>query len=78
VARYLGDGLPGSCTKVVLAHLSLTNNHPELARMAAETALGKRGRTDVRLELPASDGTDWLEAGRADGGDRPSGQMRLW
>jgi phosphoribosyl 1,2-cyclic phosphodiesterase len=40
VARYLGDGLPRSCTTVVLAHLSLTNNHPELARMAAETALG--------------------------------------
>jgi phosphoribosyl 1,2-cyclic phosphodiesterase len=77
VARYLGDGLPASCGTLVLAHLSLTNNHPELARMSAEAALRGCGRGDVRLELTGPDGTDWLEAREGEDA-KPRGQMRLW
>jgi len=78
VARYLADGLPGSCGTLVLAHLSLTNNHPEVARMVSEAALRGSGRADVRLELSGPDGTEWIEAGGADAGAKPLGQMRLW
>lgn len=76
VARYLADGLPGSCGTLVLAHLSLTNNHPELVRMTADAALRGCGRADVRLELTGPDGTGWIEAGGA--AAKPLGQMRLW
>jgi phosphoribosyl 1,2-cyclic phosphodiesterase len=79
VARYLGDGLGESCRTVVLAHLSQKNNHPELARMAAEESLRRRGRTEVRLELTDAEGTDWMEVrpSRPNGHRRP-GQLRLF
>jgi phosphoribosyl 1,2-cyclic phosphodiesterase len=57
VARYL-RGLPLECRTVVLAHLSRTNNHPELARMAAERALAASGRDNVRLTLAEPEGTE--------------------
>lgn len=60
VARYLGNGLGESCRTVVLAHLSQKNNHPEVARMAAEVALHRRGRTEVQLELTSPEGTGWI------------------
>src|SRR5262249_29612928 len=74
VARYLRDGLGDSCRTVVLAHLSQKCNHPELARMAAEESLRRRGRTEVRLELTGPEGTDWIDV-RASGpnGDPPPG-----
>jgi len=40
---------------LVLAHLSLTNNRPELARVAAETTLAALGRTEVRVLVAAQD-----------------------
>lgn len=61
VARYLGQGLGESCRTVVLAHLSQKNNHPEVARMSAESALARRGRTEVQLEVSSREGTGWLE-----------------
>ena len=63
VARYLGSGLGEACRTVVLGHLSQTNNHPEVARMAAEVALRRRGRTEVHLELTSADGTGWIPVG---------------
>jgi phosphoribosyl 1,2-cyclic phosphodiesterase len=60
VAAYLGAHLGDQCRTVVLAHLSRTNNHPEVARMAAEAALRRRGRTEVRLEIADPEGMDWL------------------
>jgi phosphoribosyl 1,2-cyclic phosphodiesterase len=76
VARYLERDLPGVCETVVLAHLSRNNNHPEVARMAAETALRGRGRGGVRLEMTGGDGTDWIDAGPV---PVPQvGQMRLF
>jgi phosphoribosyl 1,2-cyclic phosphodiesterase len=51
VARYLGSGLGPACRQVVLAHLSRTNNHPELALLSAERALLRAGRAEVRLSV---------------------------
>ena len=61
VSRYLARGLGEACRTVVLAHLSRSNNHPELARMCAETSLRRRGRTEVRLEVTGPEGTEWME-----------------
>ncbi len=63
VGRYLADGLGVVCRSVVLAHVSQTNNHPELVRMSAEQALVRRGRTEVSLTITGADGTDWIELG---------------
>ncbi len=62
VARYLAGGLGTRCRTLVLAHLSRTNNHPELCLMAAERALSVRGRSEVRLLLTSQEGTGWVEA----------------
>lgn len=79
VARFLAEGMGETCRTVVLAHLSQKNNHPELARMAADQALRRRGRTEVQLSLTGPDGTDWTEVSRP----RPEpekgpGQLRLF
>jgi phosphoribosyl 1,2-cyclic phosphodiesterase len=79
VARFLEAGLGEACRRVVLAHLSQKNNHPELALFAAETALRRGGRTDVALSLAAAEGTGWI----AVRSQRPvpagrGGQMRLF
>ena len=63
VARFLERGLAARCRRLVLAHLSQKNNHPELALMAAEPALARAGRGDVRLALAGAEGCDWVEAG---------------
>jgi phosphoribosyl 1,2-cyclic phosphodiesterase len=79
VARLLERGLGEDCRRVVLAHLSRKNNHPELALQAAEEALERAGRTAVEVALAAPDGTDWiaLRARRAPAGRRV-GQLRLF
>jgi len=61
VARYLGTGLASSCRKVVLAHISQKNNHPELAGMTAERALERRARKGVDLFLTTPDGSGWID-----------------
>ncbi|MFI5183260.1 MAG: MBL fold metallo-hydrolase, partial [Vicinamibacteria bacterium] len=78
VALYLEKGLPDACQVVVLAHLSRKNNHPEVARMAADAAIRRRRCGNVRLEMTGPEGTGWIEA---EGGRLPSpalGQMRLF
>jgi phosphoribosyl 1,2-cyclic phosphodiesterase len=60
VGRFLVGGLGEACRTLVLAHISQTNNHPELVQMTAETALRRRGRTEVKLELTRADGTAWI------------------
>jgi phosphoribosyl 1,2-cyclic phosphodiesterase len=47
LADFFADEYDGSASYIVLAHLSEQNNHPELARGAAESALGAR-RTLLR------------------------------
>ena len=79
VARYLGSALGETCRTIVLAHLSQKNNHPEVARMAAEVALRRRGRTEVQLELTSPEGTGWICVGvpRPEA-NAPSRQLRLF
>jgi len=44
VSEYLadGEGFDGRARYLVLAHISQENNHPEVVRLCAEEALGKR------------------------------------
>ncbi|MBV8208294.1 MAG: MBL fold metallo-hydrolase [Acidobacteria bacterium] len=42
LAEFLAGEYDGGAALVILAHLSEQNNHPELARRSAETALGPR------------------------------------
>ena len=52
LAEFFTTDYDGSAAFVVLAHLSEQNNHPELARSAAERALGMRpGLWGNRVEL---------------------------
>ena len=43
LAQFFGSDYDGKAAHLILAHLSEANNHPELARRAAERALGNRG-----------------------------------
>jgi phosphoribosyl 1,2-cyclic phosphodiesterase len=42
LAEFFVNNYDGSASYIVLAHLSEQNNHPEIARSAAEKALGRR------------------------------------
>jgi phosphoribosyl 1,2-cyclic phosphodiesterase len=79
VGRLLEKGLSAACRLVVLAHLSLRNNHPELALQAAEEALDRGGKRGVRVTLAPPEGTGWI-AVRAQGVavGRREGQLRLF
>lgn len=77
VGRFLGQGLGEACRTVVLAHLSQNNNHPELVRMSAEQALGRRGRSEVKVALTTSEGTDWMDVAAPEVPRGPK-QMRLF
>jgi phosphoribosyl 1,2-cyclic phosphodiesterase len=79
-SRYLARDLGEACRVVVLAHLSRQNNHPEVALMAAESALRRRGRTEVRVEVTGPEGTDWVEVGAAPPPAAPQApkQLRLF
>ena len=78
VASYLGRDLGLGCRTVILAHLSKTNNHPDVARMSAEAALRKRGRTEVRLEVTGENGTEWISLIAAAAPRRRPTQLRLF
>jgi phosphoribosyl 1,2-cyclic phosphodiesterase len=79
VGRLLEKGLGPRCRKVVLAHLSRKNNHPELALMSSEEALGRARRGDVRVTLDAPDGTGWIGVGAPRKTQAPAhGQLRLF
>mgnify|MGYP001766092616 CR=1 FL=1 len=78
-AGFLAKRLGSRCRTVVLAHLSEVNNHPEVARMAAEPALARAGRGDVRLEIATREGTGWIEIAAAQRvADADRRQFRLW
>jgi phosphoribosyl 1,2-cyclic phosphodiesterase len=78
VGRYLVADLPSACETVVLAHLSQKNNHAEVALMAAEGALERCGRTDVRIELTSREGIAWIPIGRGMAARPSAGQMTLF
>jgi phosphoribosyl 1,2-cyclic phosphodiesterase len=51
-AAFLGEEFDGAAQVLVLAHLSETNNHPEIARLSAEQALAQRTRREnTKLHL---------------------------
>jgi phosphoribosyl 1,2-cyclic phosphodiesterase len=54
LAEFLQQQYDGAATYLVLAHLSEANNHPEIARRAAELALGERHRLPGKRLLLAS------------------------
>ena len=78
VADYIVRGLGEACRTLVLAHLSRTNNHPELARMSAEHALRRRNRTEVRLEIAEPDGMDWIPVTAPPRAAKGPEQLRLF
>jgi len=45
-ADFLAEDFDGAAQVLVLAHLSETNNHPEIARLSAEQALAQRPRRE--------------------------------
>lgn len=78
VGRYLERGLGPGCRRVVLAHLSQTNNHPEIVLLAAEEALQRADRKGVALDLTGPAGTGWIAVGPTPSPPRGDGQMRLF
>lgn len=53
-SEFLSNEYDGGSQVLVLAHLSETNNHPELARLSAAEALERRGlRTELHLASQA-------------------------
>ncbi len=54
LADFLVNDYDGTAAFLVLAHLSQENNHPEIARRAAERALGRRPDRLARTLLLAS------------------------
>jgi phosphoribosyl 1,2-cyclic phosphodiesterase len=61
LAQFFTSDYDGGAAYVVLAHLSEHNNHPELARKAAEKALGPR-RTLLLNRVMLASQTEPLEA----------------
>jgi len=61
LAEFFSSDYDGSATYVVLAHLSEHNNLPELARKAAEKALGDR-RTLLQNRVLLAEQTEPMEA----------------
>ncbi len=55
-AQFLSEEYDGAAQVLVLAHLSETNNHPEIARMTALEALGRRSNGGaLELHLASQD-----------------------
>jgi phosphoribosyl 1,2-cyclic phosphodiesterase len=50
-AQFLSEEFDGSAQVLVLAHLSETNNHPEIARLTAQEALSQRIAPAPELHL---------------------------
>jgi phosphoribosyl 1,2-cyclic phosphodiesterase len=79
VGRYLESGLGEECRRVVLAHLSQKNNHPELALLTAEEALQRGGRDATRVTLATAGGTEWIRVeAEAEPAALAPGQLRLF
>jgi len=78
-SRLLERGLGEHCRRVVLAHLSRRNNHPELVLASAEQALERGGRKGVELTVALPAGTEWIPVRPPRAAHAPSaGQLRLF
>jgi phosphoribosyl 1,2-cyclic phosphodiesterase len=79
VARFVRNHLGSECTALVLAHLSASNNHPDVARLALEPALHEIGRSDLGVAIAARrGGNDWIEVAPPRGKTMPEAQLTLW
>jgi phosphoribosyl 1,2-cyclic phosphodiesterase len=80
VARFLERGLGEDCRRVVLAHLSQKNNHPELVHLAVEEALRRGGRPGTQVEVASCEGTEWVDVAPSPerGGRLRDAQLRLF
>lgn len=56
VSQYLSTDYDGTARHLFLAHLSSTNNHPELARLEATRALEARGLDSCGVHVAVPDG----------------------
>src|SRR5581483_3668996 len=67
LARFLREDFDGQAEHLILAHLSRTNNHPDIARLAAIEALEARGtlffrNAEGRVKMAKHDRPiDWIE-----------------
>jgi len=73
VAKFVARSLGRECHSLVLAHLSETNNHPDVVRMTIEPGLDAIAGGRVRLFVAERSGSDWVDAGpvRESSVDRP-------
>ena len=55
VSDFLSTGFDRGARAIVLAHLSHNNNHPEIARLFAASALADAGARDTRIVVAAQD-----------------------
>jgi hypothetical protein len=55
VGKFIREQYDGIAEQFFLAHLSLKNNHPELARREATQALRDRGFREDRVKLTLQD-----------------------
>ena len=55
VSDFLSGGFDRAARAVVLAHLSDNNNHPEIARLFAASALDEAGARDTRVVIAHQD-----------------------
>jgi phosphoribosyl 1,2-cyclic phosphodiesterase len=78
IARFVKRHLGEACGTLVLAHLSETNNNPDVARYSVEPVLREIGISALRLEVAPRLGGDWIEivAHRKEAPDKP--QLTLW
>ncbi len=59
-SNFIRDSLDGRTSTLILGHLSVGNNHPEIARLMAEEALGRR---DTRLLVAGTDAFGSVDCG---------------
>ncbi|MBN2368871.1 MAG: MBL fold metallo-hydrolase [Vicinamibacteria bacterium] len=78
-ARFVRNHLGPDCRALVLAHLSESNNHPEVVRLALAPALAEIGRSDLRVEIAARRGEgEWIEVAPRRDCQAPDAQLTLW
>ena len=66
LARFMREDFDGHAQHLILAHLSRTNNHPDIARLAVLQALDERGlffqNAEARVRMALHDRPiDWIE-----------------
>jgi phosphoribosyl 1,2-cyclic phosphodiesterase len=77
--RFVKNHLGSGCRTLVLAHLSESNNHPDVIRLAMAQALREIGRPDLRIEIAERRGDGgWIEIVTPRGETTQAEQLTLW